>query len=227
MEIARLSPSHLDLFLRCFVVDLDAENEDKFCADEAAVRHLPSELRSSHCLPSPTASPSNPLSDSKHFCKTHSQISPKLVTSLHNSLKILIFHPPAAIDPTVHRNAHNVAIAGMESVMDSNYDEMFGWQTDSVFERCIGCRCTRLLSEETFIYTLFIILSCSDKVDENLAAILTHVYLIWPEVVEGYTEYTARFNIECAQREGCSLRKEIEQLGIELQYISEDEDLAN
>lgn len=65
-------------------------------------------------------------------------------------------------------------------------------------------------------------MSCSDKVDENLEAIPTHDYLIWPEVVEGCTEYTARFSIECAQREGCILRKEIEQLGIELQYISTD-----
>lgn len=79
---------------------------------------------------------------------------------------------------------------------------------------------------EMFIYTLFIFVSCSDKVDESLESILTHVYLIWPEVVEGYTESTARFCFECAQREGCSLRKEIEQLGIELQYISEDETLA-
>lgn len=106
-----------------------------------------------------------------------------------------------------------MVIAGMESVMDSNYDEMFGWQDDSVFEKCIGCRCTKLLSEEMFIYILFIFLSCSDKVDENLEAILTQVYLIWSEVVEGYTDFTARFSIECAQREGCSLRKEIEQLG--------------
>lgn len=50
---------------------------------------------------------------------------------------------------------------------------MFGWQNDSVFEKCIGCRCTRLLSEEMFIYTLFIFLSCSDEVDENLESILT------------------------------------------------------
>lgn len=226
MEIAGLSPSYLNLFLRCFVVDLDDENEDTFRADEAAIRQLPSELRSSHCLPSTTASSSDPLSNSEHFCKTHSQISPELVISLYNSLKTLIFHPPAAIGPTVHRNAHSMVIAGMESVMDSNYDEMFGWQNDSVFEKCTGCRCTRLLSEEMFIYTLFIFLSCSDKVVENLESILTHVYLIWPEVVEGYTEYTARFCIECAQREGCSLRKEIEQLGIELQYITEDEILA-
>lgn len=119
-----------------------------------------------------------------------------------------------------------MVIAGMESVMDSNYDEIFGWQTDSVFEKCIGCRCTRLLSEEMFIYTLFIYLSCGDKVDENLESILTHVYMIWPEVVEGYTECTAHFCIESAQREGCSLRKELEQLGIELQYINENEILA-
>lgn len=45
MEIAGLSPSYLNLFLRCFVVDLDDENEDTFRADEAAIRQLPSELR--------------------------------------------------------------------------------------------------------------------------------------------------------------------------------------
>lgn len=64
------SPSYPDLFLRCFVVDLEAENEDTLRADEAAIRQLPSELRSSHCLPYPIASPSDPLINSEHFCKS-------------------------------------------------------------------------------------------------------------------------------------------------------------
>lgn len=154
--IARISPSHLDLFLRCFVVDLDAENEDMLRADEAAIGHPPGELRSSHRLPSPTASPSDPLSNTKHFCKTHWQISPKLVTSLRNSLKTLIFHLPAAINPIVYRKAHSMAIVEMESVMDSNYDEMFGWQNDSVFEKCIvvvrGCRQRKYSSTRSLFF---------------------------------------------------------------------------
>lgn len=69
---------------------------------------------------------------------------------------------------------------------------------------------------EMSIYTPFTFLvAATIYIEENFDSILTHVYLIWPEVLEGYTEYTARFCIESAQREGCSLRKEIEQLGIE------------
>lgn len=107
-----------------------------------------------------------------------------------------------------------MVIAAIEYLMDTNYEKNFGRQNDFVFEKCIGCRCTRLLSEKS-PSTRSLLFSCGDNVDENRDSILTHVYLIWPEVVEGYTEYTVRFCIESAEREGCSLRKEIEQLGIE------------
>lgn len=110
MEVSMLSPYHLD-----------AEDEDMFCADEAAIHRLPSELRGSHhCLLSSTESPPNRLSDSQTFCKSHSQISPEVVTSLHDSLKTLIFHRPAALDPRVLPNAHDMVFVGTESVMDKN-----------------------------------------------------------------------------------------------------------
>lgn len=55
--------------------------------------------------------------------------------------------------------------------------------------------------------TLLICLSCSDKLDENLQAVLEHVYLLFPEVIEGFEEYSARVSIGNAHREGCYLKE--------------------
>lgn len=108
----------------------------------------------------------------------------------------------------------------MESVIDFEFDKIYDWKGDSVFQRHIGCQCRKLFSELTFVYTLLGFLSCNDQPDTNLEALLEQVYLLCSKVLEEYTGcdlLTMIPVIQSALSDGCRLKKEIEQLGTKVQ----------
>lgn len=196
--------------------------------DIAVVKCLPQELRNRRCTSNELLKHSSSTErSSEEICMLHSQVSsPHLVGLLHDSLKSLIFRPPAAIDPAIHATCFTTTVGGMKSVFDSTYDQQCGWRGISLFQRCIGCRCRGILSDLLFVYTLLVFLSCDDEPDKNLQAILEQAYLLCFEVLEGHTGDDARFMLRGARGHGFLLRKEIEQLGIDFGNIEHDQELS-
>lgn len=86
MAITKLSPTHLDLFLRCFIADPGTPEDQNMPGEDIAVVQSDELLKYSF---------SNEPS-SKEICML--------------SLKSLIFYPPAAIDPLLYNDCWAYAV---------------------------------------------------------------------------------------------------------------------
>lgn len=133
-----------------------------------------------------------------------------LIIPFFLSLKALIFCPPAAIGPSIHGPCLTIAIAGIESGIDSGLDKIYGWRGDSVFQRCIGANAENFY-EMTFVYTLSVFLSCSDKPEKNLQALFEEADILCSEVAKNSTGCDPHAVMQIAPLDGCLLKKETEQ----------------
>lgn len=77
----------------------------------------------------------------------------------------------------------------------------------------------------TFVSTLIVFLSCSDKPDKNLKTLFEEAYILYSEVAENSTGCDPLARIKGARLGGCLLKKEIEQLGSGYKHAEDGLDL--
>lgn len=131
----------------------------------------------------------------------------------------LIFYPPPPLDSVVHRTGFEMVIAGMRSVINKKYDEVFGWLDESVFKPCMACACRKLLSEDQFLYTIPLSAYCTDPPSTEVSTILETIWDLLPSLRPDYTVHDVKLWANSAFEESQDFRLKISKSNIEIEYV--------